>query len=39
MTEPAATRREIDQIRADLQRIDDHGTRGAGALQAALPGV
>ena len=36
MTEPAATRREIDQIRADLQRIDDHGTRGVGALQAQM---
>lgn len=28
-----ATRREVDQLRDDLHRLDDHGTRGIGALQ------
>lgn len=26
--EPLATRRELDQLRADLIRMDEHGTRG-----------
>ena len=39
VSEPVATRREVDQLRADINRIDDHGTRGVGALQAQMTGV
>jgi len=28
-----ASRREIDQLREDLHRLDDHGSRGVGSLQ------
>lgn len=37
LTEDApATRREMDQLREELRRIDDHGTRGVGVLQAQV---
>ena len=38
VSEPVATRREVGQLRADINRIDDHGTRGVGALQAQMTG-
>lgn len=34
--EPAATQREVDILRDEVHRLDDHGTRGVGALQAQL---
>jgi hypothetical protein len=34
--EPYATRRELDQLRQDLTRLDDHGSRGVGAIQLQL---
>lgn len=34
--EPLATRREVDQLRAELTRLDDHGSRGVGAIQLQL---
>lgn len=44
--EPLATQREVDAVRADvrdlrasLTRLDDHGTRGVGAVQAQLTEV
>lgn len=34
--EPAASQREVDQLRAELNRLDDHGTRGTQALLVQL---
>jgi hypothetical protein len=34
--EPYASRRELDQLREDLRRLDDHGSRGVGAIQIQL---
>lgn len=34
--EPRASRREVDQLRDRIERIDDHGTRGVGALQTQV---
>lgn len=37
MTEDSpATRREVDQLREELHRIDDHGTRGVTAMQVQV---
>lgn len=33
------TQREFDQLRSELIRIDDHGTRGIGTIQAQLTEV
>lgn len=38
-SEPVASRREVDQLREDLRRIDEHGTRGIGVLQTQLTDV
>ncbi len=37
--EPYATRREVDQLREELRRLDDHGSRGVGSIQAQLTEV
>jgi TolA-binding protein len=34
--EPLASRRELDQLRDRIERIDDHGTRGVGTLQSQI---
>jgi hypothetical protein len=34
-----ATQREVDQLRAEIVRIDDHGTRGIGVVQTQLTDV
>lgn len=34
-----ATRREVDLLRDELHRLDDHGSRGVGALQVQLTGL
>jgi hypothetical protein len=34
--EAAASQREVDILRGELQRLDDHGTRGVGAIQSQL---
>lgn len=34
--EPAASRREVDQLREELHRLDDHGSRGVGTLQTQV---
>jgi hypothetical protein len=31
-----ASRREVDILRGELHRLDDHGSRGVGAIQAQL---
>ena len=31
-----ASRREVDQLREELHRIDDHGTRGVTAMQVQV---
>ena len=37
--EPAATQREVDILREEVHRLDDHGSRGVGAIQAQLTDV
>lgn len=37
--EPVASRRELDQLREDVRRLDEHGTRGIGVVQAQLTDV
>lgn len=37
--EAAASQREVDILREELHRLDDHGTRGVGAIQAQLTDV
>lgn len=39
MTDEYATRRELDQLRQELIRMDDHGTRGVSVVQAQLTDV
>lgn len=39
MTEPPATRRELDQLTARLDGIDAHGTRGIAPLAVQLTEV
>jgi hypothetical protein len=34
--EATASRREVDQLREDLHRLDEHGTRGVSAMQVQL---
>lgn len=34
--DPPASRREVDQLRAEMLRLDDHGGRGVIALQVQL---
>jgi len=34
--EPAASQRELEQLREDMRRMDDVGTRGVGAVQIQL---
>lgn len=34
--QPYASRREVDLLREDLIRMDDHGTRGVGSIQIQL---
>lgn len=34
--EPLATRREVDILREEVRRIDDHGSRGVIGIQAQL---
>lgn len=34
--EPVASQRELDQLRDELHRLDDHGSRGVGVIQAQL---
>jgi len=31
-----ASRREVDQLREELHRLDDHGSRGVGTLQSQV---
>ncbi len=33
------SRREMDQLREDVHRLDDHGTRGVAAMQSQLTDV
>jgi hypothetical protein len=37
--EPYATRRELDQLRSDVIRLDEHGTRGVTVVQSQLTDV
>lgn len=37
--ETPATQREVDILREELHRLDDHGSRGVGAIQAQLTDV
>ncbi len=39
MPDEVATRRELDLLRAELMRLDDHGTRGVGVVQSQLTDV
>lgn len=39
MADEYVTQREFDQLRSELIRIDDHGTRGIGTIQAQLTEV
>lgn len=39
MADEWVTQRELDQLRAEVIRIDDHGTRGVGTIQAQLTEV
>ena len=39
MTDEYATQRELDQLRQELIRIDDHGTRGVAVVQTQLTDV
>lgn len=34
--EPAASQREVDILRDELHRLDDHGSRGVGVIQTQL---
>jgi hypothetical protein len=34
--EPYASQRELDILRAELHRLDDHGSRGIGSIQTQL---
>lgn len=36
MAEEWVTQRELDQLRAEVIRLDDHGPRGVGTLQTQL---
>lgn len=39
MPDEYATRRELDQLRQELIRMDDHGTRGVSVVQSQLTDV
>lgn len=39
MSDEWATRREVDILRAEMSRMDDHGTRGVSVVQAQLVDV
>jgi hypothetical protein len=39
VTDDYATRRELDQLRQELIRMDDHGTRGVSVVQTQLTDV
>ncbi len=39
MTDEFVTRREVDQLRQEIQRMDDHGTRGVTVVQTQLTDV
>jgi ribosomal protein S15P/S13E len=36
MPEPFASQRELDILRDEVHRLDDHGSRGVGTIQAQL---